>query len=304
MRISTLFLHGLYSHQTLAKNGASRLLQCALKNSFSTTHIVPKHPLQVLLDRFKTVDLQQLDTYSPCSNTALQDCLKQMNNIVPSDLSINSLWPVSNQGTYCLSIFESPLLHISAFVIPAGVSLPLHDHPGMVVLTKLIQGQIKIRSFTAVSTDPQPQVIESKRGRFAVSIDDDFMLDNGVVRTKNCSAWLLSANAGNYHEIYAETDCVMLDAFLPPYHLESGRKCTYYSVSTVAGDNLAPLGHTLVSYETKAKNASSSKPLGHPPKATITSPQFFLAPMSTREISVYWPVLPVAYPYTGYKPVW
>jgi plant cysteine oxidase len=43
---------------------------------------------------------------------------------------------------------------MGVFCFPAGATLPLHDHPEMVVLSKLLYGTVRKRSYDWVATPP------------------------------------------------------------------------------------------------------------------------------------------------------
>jgi len=63
--------------------------------------------------------------------------------------------PRGRPPVYFTDVFESPSFNIVAFILPTGCSLPLHDHPGMLVLSKLIFGKLSICCWDA------PQVTSS-----------------------------------------------------------------------------------------------------------------------------------------------
>ena len=43
---------------------------------------------------------------------------------------------------YTQSVFESEAFDIVVFLLPAGASIPLHDHPGMTVFSKILYGEL------------------------------------------------------------------------------------------------------------------------------------------------------------------
>jgi len=50
---------------------------------------------------------------------------------------------------------ESPLISVGYFFIPAGMKLSLHDHPGMLVTSKILKGEIQRRAFDLVDREKQ-----------------------------------------------------------------------------------------------------------------------------------------------------
>ena len=63
-------------------------------------------------------------------------------SIAPSDRRPTAPGPVGYHGVY-----SDAKLSIGIFVIPAGAKLPLHDHPGMTVLSKLLYGSLRVTSY-------------------------------------------------------------------------------------------------------------------------------------------------------------
>eukprot|EP01066_Platyproteum_vivax_P011390 Platyproteum_vivax@DN5174_c0_g1_i1.p1 len=51
-------------------------------------------------------------------------------------------------------IYSGPDYTLSMFLIPKGLRMPLHDHPGMLVLTKLLYGALAVDSFDAPWATP------------------------------------------------------------------------------------------------------------------------------------------------------
>tara|TARA_B110001452_G_scaffold96024_1_gene79384 strand:- start:672 stop:1244 length:573 start_codon:yes stop_codon:yes gene_type:complete len=44
-------------------------------------------------------------------------------------------------------VYKDEALSMGIFVIPAGAGIPLHDHPGMTVLSKLLFGSMRVTSY-------------------------------------------------------------------------------------------------------------------------------------------------------------
>jgi len=139
-----------------------------------------------------------------------------------------------------MTVAHTANFDIAIFLIPKGQRLPVHDHPNMSVISKVIEGALRVRSFSAVS-----------------SVDEGM----GTVRLEECctkqstdEAWLLSPTVGNFHEFTAESACVVFDVLLPPYEYPH-RPCNYYEVMDYRRDD-----GSVVS-ETSIQDNSLSKPL-------------------------------------------
>lgn len=126
-----------------------------------------------------------------------------------------------------LHLYESEKFSMGIFCLPPSGVLPLHNHPGMTVFSKLLFGTMHIKSYDWVadapsnaSTDVNPS--ETPAARLAkVKVDADF--------TAPCNTSILyPADGGNMHCFTAVTACAVLDVLGPPYSDPDGRHCTYY----------------------------------------------------------------------------
>ncbi|KAL2330014.1 hypothetical protein Fmac_017595 [Flemingia macrophylla] len=128
-----------------------------------------------------------------------------------------------------LHIYVCEQFSMGIFCLPPSGVIPLHNHPGMTVFSKLLFGTMHIKSYDwVVDSPPHMQTIvkssETKAPdmRLAkVKIDADF---NGP-----CDPTILyPADGGNLHCFTAVTACAVLDVLGPPYSDPDGRHCTYY----------------------------------------------------------------------------
>jgi len=108
-------------------------------------------------------------------------------------------------------LFERPDLHASLFLVPAGRELPLHDHPGMTVLLRVLAGRLEIRSFDWVPGSPGFARARPAR----------------TVGPRDCCD-VLGPRDGNLHHLRALEDTAFVDLFSPYYDEEAGRPCTYF----------------------------------------------------------------------------
>ncbi|XP_008805905.2 plant cysteine oxidase 3-like [Phoenix dactylifera] len=123
------------------------------------------------------------------------------------------------QITY-VHIHECDDFSMGVFCFPAGASLPLHDHPGMVVLSKVLYGSVSVKSYDWFITPSS----RPRKGGLAKVVADDWVLQ------AQCKASVLfPRRGGNIHSFTALTPCAILDVLAPPYSDELGRLCTYFS---------------------------------------------------------------------------
>lgn len=170
-----------------------------------------------------------------------------MDKLTLEDLGLTEAIVAARREAVCMEIaskYDSATdqgFHIAAFLLPAGVSLPIHDHPHMTViracllyfnvrylknlycfiqvLSKLVSGSLEVLSFTAIgptqaTEDEAEEGIQVKQDRHEV-VDP------------SRPAWLLSPEHGNLHRFTALSPCVIFDLLLPPYR-EPQRPCNYY----------------------------------------------------------------------------
>ncbi|KAG8087368.1 hypothetical protein GUJ93_ZPchr0010g10628 [Zizania palustris] len=118
---------------------------------------------------------------------------------------------------------------MGVFCFPAGATLPLHDHPEMVVLSKLLYGSVRVTSYDWVTAPPPPSCSATTRksGLARVVAADE-------VRRAPCKTTVLfPRSGGNMHAFTAVTPCAILDVLTPPYSEELGRPSTYFNDTTI-----------------------------------------------------------------------
>ncbi|XP_059670305.1 plant cysteine oxidase 2-like isoform X2 [Cornus florida] len=136
--------------------------------------------------------------------------------------------PVNNI-TY-LQVHECDKFSIGIFCLPPSGAIPLHNHPGMTVFSKLLFGTVHVKSYDWVKDDvPGNTIADSnhldikhpKLQLAKVKVNSEF--------TAPCNTSILyPADGGNMHCFTAVTACAVLDVLGPPYSDPNGRHCTYY----------------------------------------------------------------------------
>ncbi|XP_038970548.1 uncharacterized protein LOC103697059 isoform X2 [Phoenix dactylifera] len=120
------------------------------------------------------------------------------------------------------TVYKCNNFSMCIFFLPPTAVIPLHNHPGMTVFSKLLVGSMHIKSYDwvdpVISTDSKG----SSQLRLAkLVVDSDF--------TAPCNTCILyPTSGGNMHTFRAITPCAVLDVLGPPYSTEDGRDCTYY----------------------------------------------------------------------------
>ncbi|XP_041004545.1 plant cysteine oxidase 2-like [Juglans microcarpa x Juglans regia] len=127
-------------------------------------------------------------------------------------------------------LYESEKFSMGIFCLPPSGVIPLHNHPGMTVFSKLLFGTMHINSYdwvvdgpsyTSADLNPSEITVDPAARLAKVKVDSDF--------TAPCNTSILyPADGGNMHCFTAVTACVVLDVLGPPYSEPDGRHCTYY----------------------------------------------------------------------------
>ncbi|KAM1076044.1 hypothetical protein ACFX19_024018 [Malus domestica] len=128
-----------------------------------------------------------------------------------------------------LHLYECEKFSMGIFCLPPSGVLPLHNHPGMTVFSKLLFGTMHIKSYDWVAGAPEKTLASANPSLVAppgvhlakVKVDADF--------TAPCKTSILyPADGGNMHCFTAVTACAVLDVLGPPYSDPDGRHCQYY----------------------------------------------------------------------------
>ena len=152
----------------------------------------------------------------------------------PSLVADESLFTVSGGKTPVtyVHIWEDDAFSVGIFILKNGARLPLHDHPGMYGLCKVIHGKASIRSYslTEAGDSDLPLEIEKKLSKWQKQLMKAVNVHQNTVLDSSCAPCVLTPTEGNYHEIAAVNGpAAFLDILAPPYDHNGGRECHYYS---------------------------------------------------------------------------
>ncbi|MCD7455433.1 hypothetical protein HAX54_028120 [Datura stramonium] len=127
-----------------------------------------------------------------------------------------------------IKLHECNKFSIGIFYLPPSGVIPLHNHPGMTVFSKLLAGTMHAKSYDWVK-DHDHKFIHCKgreqqeSGMRLAKVHVDAELSAPC----NTSV-LFPESGGNLHCFKALTHCILLDVLGPPYSESEGRHCTYY----------------------------------------------------------------------------
>ncbi|XWS57893.1 hypothetical protein CRYUN_Cryun09bG0212300 [Craigia yunnanensis] len=120
------------------------------------------------------------------------------------------------------TIYQCDEFSLCIFFLPETAVIPLHNHPGMTVFSKLLLGKMHIKSYDWVDPVNSQDSMPSSQLRLA-------RLKADSVFTPTCDTCVLyPTTGGNIHQFTAITPCAVLDVLGPPYSKEDDRDCSYY----------------------------------------------------------------------------
>ncbi|CAL0322815.1 unnamed protein product [Lupinus luteus] len=129
-----------------------------------------------------------------------------------------------NQRVTYTTVYKCDKFSLCIFFLPEKGVIPLHNHPEMTVFSKLLLGQMHIKSYDWVDPDASHNLLhQPSKLRLAK------LKANSILKAPCDAAVLYPRAGGNIHEFTAITPCAVLDVIGPPYSREDGRDCSYYT---------------------------------------------------------------------------
>ncbi|KAM0019018.1 putative cysteamine dioxygenase [Helianthus debilis subsp. tardiflorus] len=123
-----------------------------------------------------------------------------------------------------VELSESDSFTMCMFCFPTSSVIPLHDHPGMTVLSKVLYGSLHVKGYDWV----EPPCIKISKGISRAPVRLAKLSVDKVLSAPCTTSVLYPNTGGNLHCFTAVTACAVLDILTPPYEESAGRKCTYY----------------------------------------------------------------------------
>lgn len=170
---------------------------------------------------------------APLNESTIQTLIKLVNEIIPvEDLGLSqsvgqpaslNLMPSGAPVTY-MEVFENSAVTIGVFILKKKSRIPLHDHPGMYGIIKVLYGSVNIQSYSVANGSTNPSKV------FAIKSPP-------TIVTASDGPVILSPQNNNIHEIWPVdgSSASFLDVLAPPYNPDE-RDCHYYKDDGFSGD--------------------------------------------------------------------
>ncbi|XP_006630446.1 2-aminoethanethiol (cysteamine) dioxygenase a [Lepisosteus oculatus] len=179
------------------------------------------------------------------NHSKLRDLLAEIRSedlkIVPRKVDSAAIsLPHTPPVTY-MHICETDAFSMGVFLLKNGSSIPLHDHPGMNGMLKVLYGKVRISCFDKLDK-PADAACEAQFTAPQVPYRKD-ALRRSVLRsigeyTEESGPCILTPQKDNLHQIDAvDGPTAFLDILAPPYDPDDGRDCHYYKLLQPVSDN-------------------------------------------------------------------
>lgn len=156
--------------------------------------------------------------------TNLQLLKKLVDGLELKDLGINphyvSQRAFSNGPSYApckfVNISEKENYMMAVFILDHNFTMPLHNHPNMHGLLKVVSGRLRVNSYSPISNNRQD-------GDLLVTADELRVLES------HSETSILFPEVSNYHELTAlNGPAAFFDILSPPYSDTNDRHCSFY----------------------------------------------------------------------------
>uniref|UniRef100_A0A1A7WB08 2-aminoethanethiol (Cysteamine) dioxygenase a n=2 Tax=Iconisemion striatum TaxID=60296 RepID=A0A1A7WB08_9TELE len=144
---------------------------------------------------------------------------------------------LQNPPVTYMHICETEVFSMGVFLLRSGASIPLHDHPGMNGMLKVLYGKVSVRCLDKLENDhPVPKHFDPPLTPLQMASVWRSVLRSVAEYSENSGPCLLTPVRDNLHQINAvDGPAAFLDILAPPYNPNNGRDCHYYRVMQHVG---------------------------------------------------------------------
>lgn len=156
-------------------------------------------------------------------------------NLDPAVVSPETFQQTTKAPCTFIDIYENSHFTMSVFVLRENYTMPLHDHPRMHGLLRVVAGSVKIQSFSEI--DRREEIRNGDELRHVlVSVEQERIISAGKAE---CA--MLTPAERNFHEITAiGGPAAFFDILSPPYNADipvyGKRTCSFYRKLLLPGD--------------------------------------------------------------------
>lgn len=176
--------------------------------------------------------LQELVNDISCKDLGISD---------PDDI-FNSMALSNDKKAPCsyMHIYENDSISMSIFIMRGDFKMPLHDHPCMYGLVKVLYGKLRVQSYTIEGIDSD---LMEPSGLYPLLKTQPYRVKRElpVIRSPSSSCSILTPTRNNFHELTAiDSVAAFFDILAPPYGTvmpNLGRRfCTFYRARHIDDD--------------------------------------------------------------------
>lgn len=162
-----------------------------------------------------------------------------LNETTATDINLNpnylseALWKMKDKAPVSyIKIFEDNLVSVGVFLLKPGMKLPLHDHPQMYGLIKVLSGKVKITSFSILYDSLDKY--NATESLYSPMITAECTTNEEIISSAS-ECCVLEPSKSNLHEIESvDGAAAFLDILSPPYDSDipniGPRKCSYFKI--------------------------------------------------------------------------
>jgi cysteamine dioxygenase len=156
-------------------------------------------------------------------NFTLFDHLKHSQTLNSIDQKNLEKFRNSNAPVFYMKLYEDEIISVGIFIIKSHHRIPLHDHPHMFGLIKVLDGHGHLNAYNVLFEKNPNELICTKHVSTSINSQSETAI--------------IYPNQSNIHEIYANNNehCAFLDILSPPYSNEND--CTCYIAIPSADTN-------------------------------------------------------------------
>ncbi|KRX59439.1 2-aminoethanethiol dioxygenase [Trichinella sp. T9] len=157
-----------------------------------------------------------------------------MNQVRAKDLNYNGSKAFEQLGYIesdmkhapCLytEVYQNERMNVCIFCVPNGREIPLHDHPYMCGIMKIIEGKALVEAYSHAALPP-PNIVDG--------VPVEVVMHPPMQMTCEDQPGVFTPYERNFHRVTSVGDYTsFFDVLIPPYN-KTNRQCHYFSVKNV-----------------------------------------------------------------------